>query len=141
MANNVKSFLALFCSGFWLVFARAAAPSSDDIWDLSRGTVITRSTDIRAGFEAGDAFGGHFPTLEPTDLVFSDDHRKACAFLGDSKRPRPCRSSPSACSRQVTDNLQQRTRVRALHSESEILGPSDYDLTLYLTQRPYQFRK
>jgi len=71
-STTVWSLLALAASLLGRATA-AVTPSRVDLWDISHGIVITDTSGIRDGFDAGDMFGGTASGMEPGNTVFLDE--------------------------------------------------------------------
>jgi hypothetical protein len=76
---NTKSILSVFAVLLMNFQAGAqVAPSSDDVWDVSQGTILILSTDLSGApsstFDMRDMFGGGFGTTEADkgNILFAD---------------------------------------------------------------------
>jgi hypothetical protein len=75
---NTKSVLSAFAVLLMALRADAQyAPATDDVWDVSQGTILILSTDLNGApsspFDMRDMFGGTFGTSsEPGNLLFTD---------------------------------------------------------------------
>jgi hypothetical protein len=52
--------------------AQALSPTTNDLWDVSNGTIVSRHSDLGYGTAAEDMFGGSSSSVEPEDTLFSD---------------------------------------------------------------------
>ncbi len=76
---NTKSILSV-CAGLLTSFQAGAqiAPATDDVWDVSQGTILILSTDLNGApsspFDMRDMFGGTFGTSEAEkgNTLFAD---------------------------------------------------------------------
>jgi hypothetical protein len=48
-------------------------PSTEDLWDVSQGVVVTGTSGIRFGFDALDMFGAENSPIGPGHTIFADD--------------------------------------------------------------------
>jgi hypothetical protein len=65
-----------------------AVQSDDDLWDLSKGTVVTAHSDVFAEASAG-LLGGEGTSLEPGDTIFSDNQPNGFVHYYEWKTPGP----------------------------------------------------
>ncbi len=120
------------------------APSSSDIWDVNRGSVITRSSGDRAGFDPRDAFGGNFSTLEPAQFVFRDDRAEGFVHFLEWQTPAPVLLQSfrlfAAGDGPIYNNEREFARFTLKAKSSPA---SDYDVTLFnfIPAHPYTFQE
>lgn len=142
MVQDLKPFLTLFCCAFGVLCARGALPSSDDIWDLNRGSLIAQSSGDRAGFDARDVFGGHFSTIEPTQFVFNDDRAEGFVHFLEWQTSAPVLVQSfrlfAAGDGPIYNNERELVRF-TLKAKSS--ATSNYDVTLFTfaPSHPYTF--
>lgn len=61
--------------------------SSSDLWDISRGTVITASSGARVGSDLRDMFGGTFSEIEIGHALFQDKESEGFVHFVEWKTP------------------------------------------------------
>ncbi len=68
-------------------------PATDDLWDISQGTVVTANSELRAGFDGRDMLGGDFGGIpfEVKSIVFADHQPKDTIHAIDWKTAAPIR--------------------------------------------------
>jgi len=67
----------------------ATAQSSDDLWDVSRGTIVTRSSPTLSEEGGPGLFGGGGFIGEPGDTIFADDNFHTIHFIPGFPPPFP----------------------------------------------------
>jgi hypothetical protein len=67
----VVTLFVLVFPVFWSP-AQTFLPSSNDLWDISQGSVVTATSPLDPGNDGRDIFGGHFGSDEYGNTIFAD---------------------------------------------------------------------
>lgn len=114
--------------------------STDDLWDVSRGTVITGNSPLNptcpGGFDARDIFGGHFSgcTWEAYVAIFQDHKPEGFVHFVEWATPNPVKIrsfnlwATGSENHPVDPTQREMAKFRLLAKSS---GSATYDLILY----------
>lgn len=69
--------------------ALPTAPVYDDLWDVSRGTVVTDHSPFDGTTDGIAMFGGTYGQWEPTNLLFEDGHAPPYTHFVEWQTPLP----------------------------------------------------
>ena len=118
--------------------------STNDLWDLSRGAVVTTNSSLQPGFDARDILGGHFSTTEPDQTVFQDGHPAGYVHYLEWRTPTPVTvgffTLFTSGDGQAFNN--QREFAQFVLKAKSSATSSNFDLTLYtynVDSHPYAF--
>jgi hypothetical protein len=86
----VRTAILLVASSLLSIASAApAAPSANDLWDVSGGITITATSGIRGGFAAEDMFGATASFMEPSDTIFADGDGDGFVHFIEWQTPSP----------------------------------------------------
>jgi hypothetical protein len=125
-----------------IVFGRAQE-STDDLWDISQGAVVTGASGVYGGFDARDVFGGAFGWVEYGHCVFADGQPPSFVHYVEWQTPNPVMVGGLALfalGDGPAINNQREFEQFVLKAKSSPSAP-DYDLTVftYTAVHPYDF--
>jgi hypothetical protein len=118
--------------------------STDDLWDLSEGAVVTGSSAISGGFDARDIFGGVFGTIDDGQCIFLDNQAPDFVHYIEWQTPTDVtvgRFVLFAEGDGPASNNQREFAQFVLRAKSSP-GAPDYDLTLFtydVPDHPYAY--
>lgn len=120
-----------------------AQESTDDLWDISQGAVVTGASGVYGGFDARDVFGGAFGWVEYGHCVFADGQPPSFVHYVEWQTPNPVSIGGLALfafGDGPAINNQREFEQFVLKAKSSPSAP-DYDLTLftYNAIHPYDF--
>jgi predicted Ser/Thr protein kinase len=132
-------------AGAALTVIKPVPPSTNDLWDISRGTIVTGSSGIHAPYsDIRDMFGGAFSPIEPGNTVFDDGRPDGFVHYVEWQTPGPVTVGSFAlfASGDPKGYNYQREFSRFVLKARSSAQAADYDLTLYtleVTSHPYTF--
>ena len=128
------------------LLAQTFLPSTNDLWDISQGTVVTATSGLDPGSDGRDMFGGDFsgPPSEPGRTIFADGRPPGFVHYIQWQTPAPVAVGAFALFANgdgpTTSFPAQREFAQfVLKAKSSPLA-TNYDLTLYtlvVTNHPY----
>ncbi len=108
-------------------------PSTNDLWDISQGTIITANSPLYPGEDARNMFGGTFGSPEPSDVLFADGEPAGFTHYVEWKTAAPVTVGSFALFA-VDDNAAQAYERGftnfVLKAKSSAAAPT-FDLTLF----------
>ncbi len=126
--------------------AQTYVPSTNDLWDISQGSVMTSNSGLDSGSDPRDMFGGQFSSTEPDRTIFADgrppgfvhsiEWQTSAPVTVDSFALFAAGDGPTA-----PFPTQREFAQFVLKAKSSPLA-TNYDLTLYtlvVTNHPYIF--
>ncbi|HXC98428.1 MAG TPA: immunoglobulin domain-containing protein [Verrucomicrobiae bacterium] len=124
--------------------AATILPSTNDLWDISQGSVVTGTTGVYLTSDIRDMFGGTFSQTEPGHTIFNDGAPVGFVHLVEWQTLGPVTISSFALFAAGDGPAANNSREFAqfvLKAKSSA-SATDYDLTLYtlvVTNHPYVF--
>jgi Concanavalin A-like lectin/glucanases superfamily/Immunoglobulin I-set domain len=130
---------------FWAGYATAAiVPSTNDLWDISQGSVVTGTSGSHVPYsDIRDMFGGTFSPVEPGTTVFNDGQPPGFVHYVEWQTPAPVTVASFNLFGfgDATQNYQREFAQFVLKAKSSPLA-TNFDLTLYtlvVTNHPYNY--
>jgi serine/threonine protein kinase len=123
-------------------------PTTNNLWDVSQGSTVTRSSGIREPIsDMRDMFGAKFSSVEPGNTVFADGRPAGFVHSIEWQTPAPVTMDSFALFASGDGPAQilpaQREFSRFVLKAKSSARAEDYDLTLYtlvITNHPYDFQ-
>ena len=142
------SAAVMFCVLHLVSSAQTYLPSTNDLWDISQGSVVTGTSGLAPGSDSRDMFGGVFstPPSEPGRTIFADGHPAGFVHYIEWQTPGPVTVNGFNLFASGDGPLGQFPTQRefaqfVLKAKSSPLA-TNFDLTLYtlvVTNHPYTF--
>jgi len=120
-------------------------PSSNDLWDISQGSVVTGNSPVNSPFsDIRDMFGGQFSAVEPGNTVFANNQPPGFVHYVEWQTAVPVTVNSFnlfAAGDGPADNNEREFSQFVLKAKSSP-SATNFDLTLYtlvVTNHPYTF--
>jgi hypothetical protein len=142
--RSLRLLAALCLFGALPVTDATILPSTNDLWDISQGSVVTGTTGVYLTSDIRDMFGGTFSQTEPGHTIFNDGAPVGFVHLVEWQTLGPVTISAFALFAAGDGPAANNSREFAqfvLKAKSSA-SATDYDLTLYtlvVTNHPYVF--
>ncbi len=118
--------------------------SSNDLWDISQGAMVTGTSGVNWNSDARDMFGGNFSPVETGDTIFADGKPDGFVHYIEWQTPVPVTVDSFAlfAAGDGPQYLNEREFSKFVLKARSSSDATNFDLTLYeldVTNHPYSF--